>query len=195
MCVEEGWYFHRLTSWSVNGHINLSNLWFEYGLSSNQIRTNDIRTVVLLVVDPLSIHHYIFWSDQYYHLVHIIVEFHLYGKLDELLLSPSATFLSPLWFVLNIPLVLETSKSIIFISRSWSICWMKEATFSDSRAFGASCRRELEKVSVASFGIIASQSCMCEVCYGLTGSLPPFYMCFLARQATDWLVQGEGVPS
>ena len=31
----------------------------EYGLLSNQIRTNDIRNVVLLVVDPSSIHHYI----------------------------------------------------------------------------------------------------------------------------------------
>ena len=55
-------------------------LWFEYGLSSNQISTNDVRNVVLLVVDPLSIHHYIFWSDQYYHIVHIMVEFQWYGK-------------------------------------------------------------------------------------------------------------------
>ena len=40
--------------------LSYPNLWFEYGLSSNQIRTNDIRNVVLLVVDSSSIHHYIF---------------------------------------------------------------------------------------------------------------------------------------
>ena len=33
------------------------------------------------------------------------------------------------------------------------------------------------KYIFASSGIISSQSCMCEVCYGLIGSLPPFYMC------------------
>ena len=40
----------------------------------SQIRTNDSCNVVLLVVDPSSIHHYICWSDQYYHIVHITVE-------------------------------------------------------------------------------------------------------------------------
>ena len=45
----------------ICGSIVLSKLWFEYGLSSSQIRTNDIRNVVLLIVVPLSIHHYIFW--------------------------------------------------------------------------------------------------------------------------------------
>ena len=61
MCVEERWYFHQL--------VLMNNCWIyyhtqtliEYGLSSNQTRTNDIRNVVLLVVDPSSIHHYIFW--------------------------------------------------------------------------------------------------------------------------------------
>ena len=41
----------------------------------------------------------------------------------------------------------------------------------------ASCHREFQKVNVVSSGTIPSQSCMCEVCYGLIGSLPPFYMC------------------
>ena len=54
--------------------IVLPKLLFENGLSSNQIRTDDIRNVVLLVVDSSSIHHYIVWSDQYYHIVHIMVE-------------------------------------------------------------------------------------------------------------------------
>ena len=80
------------SSWSIAGSIILSNLWFEYGLSSNQTRTNDIRNVVLHVVDSSSIHHYIFWSDQYYHIVHIVVEVQWYGNPDELLLSPSAAF-------------------------------------------------------------------------------------------------------
>ena len=35
--------------------------------------------------------HYIFWSDQRYHLVHIIVDFHPRGNLDELLLNLSVT--------------------------------------------------------------------------------------------------------
>ena len=59
----------------------------------NQVRTNDVRNVVLLVVDPSSIHHYIFWSDQCYHHVHMMVEVQWYGNSDELLLSPSATLL------------------------------------------------------------------------------------------------------
>ena len=66
---------------------------FEYGLSSSsQIRTNDVHNVVLPVVDPSSIHHYIFWVWPMLSLVHIIMEFHLHGNLDELLLSPSAAF-------------------------------------------------------------------------------------------------------
>ena len=59
--------------------------------------TNDVRNVALLVVDPSSIHHYIFWADQCYHRVHMMVEVQWYGNSDELLLSPSTTSLSPLW--------------------------------------------------------------------------------------------------
>ena len=43
---------------------------------------------------------------------------------------------------------------------SWSICLMKGVTSSYTRAFGESCRREFEKVSFASSGIIPSQSCI-----------------------------------
>ena len=99
------------SSWSIVGAIVLSNLWFVHGLSSNQIRTNDVLNVVLLVVDPLSIHHYIFWSDQYYHRVHLIVEFHLYGNwmnccwaINNILVFSK--------ILLNIKLVLETFESI-----------------------------------------------------------------------------------
>ena len=88
--------------WSVVEPIVLSKPWFEYGLSSNQVKTNDIHNVVLLVVDSSSIHHYIFWSDQCYHRVHLIMDFHLYGNLDELLLSPLTTSWSPPWFCLTL---------------------------------------------------------------------------------------------
>ena len=83
------------SSWSVVGPIVVSKHWFEYGLSSNQIRTNTVRNVVLLVVDSSSIHHYIFWSDQCYHRVHMMVEVQWYGNFDEWLLSPSAAFCLP----------------------------------------------------------------------------------------------------
>ena len=82
--------------------LSYPNLWFAYGLSSNQVRTNDMHNVVLLVVDPSSIHHYILWYDRCYHHVHIVMELHLYGNLDELLLSPLTTFSSCPWFMLNI---------------------------------------------------------------------------------------------
>ena len=106
--------------WSVVGPILILRLWFEYGLSSSQIRTNDVHNVVLLVVDPSSIHHYIFWVWPMLSLVHLTMEFLLKGNLDELLLSPLTTSLSPPWFV-NIKLVLETLKAFLHAS-SWSIC-------------------------------------------------------------------------
>ena len=53
--------FIDCSSWSVVESIVLPKPWFECGLSSNQVRTNDIRNVVLLVVDSSSIHHYILW--------------------------------------------------------------------------------------------------------------------------------------
>ena len=65
------------------------------GYRQIKIRTNDYRNVVLLVDVSSSIHHYILWSDQCYYLAHIVVEFHLHGYFDELLLSPSTTSLSP----------------------------------------------------------------------------------------------------
>ena len=52
-----------------------------------------------------------------------------------LVVEPISSILSPPWLMLNINLVLETFISIIFMSHSWRICWMKQVTFSDSRAF------------------------------------------------------------
>ena len=45
-----------------------------------------------------SIQHYIIWIDKCHLLVHIIVEIHPFGILDELSLSPSATSSSSPWF-------------------------------------------------------------------------------------------------
>ena len=55
--------------------LSYQNFDLSVGYHQIKISTNDVRNVVLLVVDPSSIHHYIFWSDQYYHLVHIMAEF------------------------------------------------------------------------------------------------------------------------
>ena len=175
--------------WSVAGPIVLSILWFECGLSSNQISTNDARNVVLLVVDPSSIHHYIFWSDQCYHRVHMMVEVQWYGNSDELLLSPSVAFCLPPWIMLNINLVLETCVSISSCFVHEAYVWMKVVIFPNTRAFGESCRREFEKVSFASSGIIPSQSCI-RAKYSVVWRLATFIpYVFRAHQATDWVVQ------
>ena len=56
--------------------------------------------------------------------------------------------------------------------------WIKEVTFSNIRAFGASCRRGFEKVCFASSGIIPSQSCIrakYSVVRRLATSIPSVY--------------------
>ena len=71
----------------------------------------------------------------------------------------------------------------------------KEVISSNSCAFDASCRRGLEKVNVASSGIIASQSCT-RAKYSVVWRLATFTLYVsLAHQATDLFVQGEEVPS
>ena len=48
---------------------------FDLRMGYHQIKSEPtICNVALLVVDPSSIHHYILWSDQYYHIVHIMAE-------------------------------------------------------------------------------------------------------------------------
>ena len=70
---------------------------------------------------------------------------------------------------------------------------MKGVTSSYTRAFGESCRREFEKVSFASSGIIPSQSCTCAK-YSMVWRFATFILYVsLAHQATDWFVQGKGV--
>jgi hypothetical protein len=58
------------------------------------------------------------------------------------------------------------------------MCLMKGVTSSYTRAFGESCRREFEKVSFASSGIIPSQSCICakySVVWRLATFIPYVY--------------------
>ena len=72
---------------------------------------------------------------------------------------------------------------------------MKGVTSSYTRAFGESCRRELEKDCFVSFGIIPNQSCIrakYSVVWRLATSI--LYVS-LAHQATDLFVQGEEVSS
>ena len=54
--------------------LSCPNFDLSMGYHQIKIRTNDIRNVVLLAVVSSSIRHYVFWSDQYYHIVHMMVE-------------------------------------------------------------------------------------------------------------------------
>ena len=122
MCVEERWYPHQLVL-AIN--CILPKPLIEYGLSSNQIRTNDIRNVVLLVVDPSSIHHYILG------MTNTITVFTWWGspviwKFQWVVVEPISTILSPPWVMLNITLVLETCVSISSCFVHEAYVWMKE---------------------------------------------------------------------
>ena len=126
-------------------------------------------------------------------LVHIIVEFHPYGKFRWLVVEPISSILSHPCFVLNIQLVLETFISIIFMSRAWSIC-------SDERS-------DLLKV----MGIWCKlppwiwESQCCLLWNHLKSVMHVLSMLWfdrlatsilfvsLAHLATDWFVQGKGV--
>ena len=114
-------------------------------MSHSMSWSNDVRSVVLLVVDSSSIHHYISWVWPI--LSHCSHDggSPVIWKFRWVAVEPISDILSPPWLVLNIQLVLETCISIILMSRSWSICWMEEVTSSNSCAFGASCCREFKK--------------------------------------------------
>ena len=111
--------------WSVAGSIVLSILWFECGLSSNQISTNDARNVVLFVVDPSSIHHYIFG------LTNAIPCSLNYGipfkrKPRWIVVEPIDNILISSMILLDIKLVLETFESIFFMLAHGVCVWWKE---------------------------------------------------------------------
>ena len=127
--------------WSVAGPIVLSILWFECGLSSNQISTNDARNVVLLVVDPSSIHHYIFG------LTNAITCSLNYGipfkrKPRWIVVEPIDNILISSMMLLNIKLVLETFESIFFMLAHEVLVWWKEWLPLIHVHFDVSCRRE-----------------------------------------------------
>ena len=111
--------------WSVDGSIVLSILWFECGLLSNQISTNDAHNVVLLVVDPSSIHHYIFG------LTNAITCSLNYGipfkrKPRWIVVEPIDNILISSMILLDIKLVLETFESIFFMLAHEVFVWWKE---------------------------------------------------------------------
>ena len=115
--------------WSVAGPIVLSILWFECGLSSNQVRTNDVRNVVLLVVDPSSIHHYIFWVWPMLSPCSHDGGSPVIWKFRWVVVEPINNILISSMMLLNIKLVLETFIGIFFMPRSWSICLDERSDF------------------------------------------------------------------
>ena len=122
MCVlKKDDIFIDWSLWSVAGPIVLSILWFECGLSSNQISTNDARNVVLLVVDPSSIHHYIFG------LTNAITVFTWWWKSSDMEIPMSCCwthqqhFVSPMIHVEHQPSI-GNFLSNAFVFRSWSLC-------------------------------------------------------------------------
>ena len=72
--------------------LSCQNVDLSMGYRQVKSETNDVRNVVLLAVIPRAYTITSFGSDQCYVLVHIIMEFHLYGHPDDLLLIPSTTF-------------------------------------------------------------------------------------------------------
>ena len=109
--------------------LSYPNLWFEYGLSSNQIRTNDVHNVVLLVVESSSIHHYIFWA--WPMLFPCLPNFGIPSiwKPGWIVAEPIDNNPVLSMILLSIKLVLETFISIIFMSHAWSICSDERSDF------------------------------------------------------------------
>ena len=114
------------SSWSVIGSIALSKPWLEYGLSSSQIRTNDVRNVVLLVVDPSSIHHYILWVWPMLSPCSLNYGIPFKRKPRWIVVEPIDNILIPSMILLNIKLVLETCVSIFFMLAHEVFVWWKE---------------------------------------------------------------------
>ena len=131
-----------------------------------------------------------FGSDQCYNLVHIVVEFHLHWNFDKLLLSPSATFLSSPWLVLNIKLVLETCASIFFVLSHEGYVWMEEVTFFNSHALDVSCRRGSEKDCFCFLWNHPKSVMHVRSMLWFDRLATSILYVSLAHQATDWFVQG-----
>ena len=174
--------------WSVAGPIVLSILWFECGLSSNQTRTNDARNVVLFMVDPSSIHHYIFG------LTNAITCSLNYGipfkrKPRWIVVEPIDNILISSMILLDIKLVLETFESIFFMLAHEVFVWWKE--------WLPLIHVHLVKVAAENLRkLVLLPLESSQVSHAYVRSIlwsrdlqPPFYMYSLAHQATDWVVQ------
>ena len=128
MCVcvlKKDGIFINWSLWTIVGFIILPKPLIEYGLSSNQTRTNDIRNVVLLVVDPSSIHHYIFWVWPMLSPCSHDGGSPVIWKFRWVAVEPISSILSPPWIMLNINLVLETCVSISSCFVHEAYVWMK----------------------------------------------------------------------
>ena len=178
------------SSWSVVGSIALSKLWLEYGLSSSQIRTNNVRNVVLLVVDPSSIHHYIFG------LTNTITVFTWWWKSSDMEIPMSCCwahqqhFVSPMIHVEHQPSV-ENFVSNAFVFRSWSLCLDGRSDFLEFMCIWCKLPPWIWERFVL-FPLESSQISHAYVrsilWFGRLITSTPYV--FLAHQATDWSVQG-----
>ena len=129
------------------------------------------------MVDPSSIHHYILWSDQCYHRVHMMVEVQWYGNSDELLLSHQQHFVSPMIHVEHQPSVGNLCKHFLhdpfvkhmFGRKKWvpliHVHLMQVAAMN------------LRKVCFVSLGIIPNRSCI------RTKYPKPFFLNFFASRS------------
>ena len=187
--------FTNWSSWSVVGSIVLSKLWLAYGLSSNQIRTNNVRNVVLLAVVPRA---YTIITLVWPILSHCS---HNGGspviwKFRWVVVEPISSILSPPWFMLNIELVLELLQSLPSCSAHEVYVWVKEVTFSKSTCIRCKLPPWIWE-RIVLFPLESSQISHAYVrsiiWFGRLITSTPYV--FLAHQATDWLVQGEEVPS
>ena len=148
MCVlKKDDIFIDWSLWSAVESIILSKPWFECGLSSNQIRTNDVCDVVLLVVVPQA---YTIISLVWPILSHCS---HSGGspviwRFRWVAVKRISSILSPPWFTLNITLVLETLWAWPSCPDHEAYVRLKDVTSSNSCASDVSCRRWFEKVNV-----------------------------------------------
>ena len=195
VCVEERWFLHQLflviSCWTYC----LIKLWLEYGLSSSQIRTNGVRNVVLFVVDPSSIHHYIFWiwpmlspcshdggSPVIWKFRWVVVE-----PIDNILISSM--------MLLNVKLVLETFEGIFFMLVHEVIVGWKEwlpLIHVHLVKVAAENLRKLVLLPLES-SQVSHAFVRSILWFGRLITYTPYGP--LAHQATNWFVQGEEVPS
>ena len=103
MCVEERWYLYWLIL-VINCWIYYLTQTFDLSVGYRQIKLEPTMFIMLSYswLIPRAYTIISFGSDQCYCFVHIVVEFHLHGNLDDLLLSPSAIFPFYPWFMLDI---------------------------------------------------------------------------------------------